>query len=220
MTRPRVVETDRGIQGEFNVEIYDQMLRRMRDKGWMETNLILKFGIVQGLALEVGPGPGYLGLEWLKKTSSAQLKALEISPDMIHIAKRNAQEYGLADRVEYVPGDAHDMPFDDNLFDGVFTNGSLHEWSEPKKVLAEIGRVLKPGGRYFVSDLRRDMSPLVVGLMKWMAQPKAIRPGLVSSINAAYTREELLSILQESGLRGYTVKQNVMGLIITGEKAN
>jgi len=79
---------------------------------------------------------------------------------------------------------------------------------------------LKPGGRYFVSDLRRDMSPLVVGLMKWMAQPKAIRPGLVSSINAAYTREELLSILQESGLRGYTVKQNVMGLIITGEKAN
>lgn len=220
MTKPRVVETDHGIQGEFDVETYDQMLRRMRDKGWMETNLILKFGIVQGLALEVGPGPGYLGLEWLKKTSGARLKALEISPDMIRIAERNAQEYGLADRVEYVLGDGQDMPFDDNTFDSVFTNGSLHEWSQPKKVLGEIGRVLKPGGRYFISDLRRDMNPLVVGLMKWVTQPKAIRPGLVSSINAAYTREELLSILQESGLRGYTVKQNVMGLIITGEKAN
>jgi hypothetical protein len=44
----------------------------MRDKGWMETDLILKLGIQHGLALEVGPGPGYLGLEWLKKMGVRQ----------------------------------------------------------------------------------------------------------------------------------------------------
>jgi len=39
MTRPRVIETDEGIQGEFDVEIYDKMQRRLRDKGWIETQL-------------------------------------------------------------------------------------------------------------------------------------------------------------------------------------
>ena len=37
MVKPRTSETDHGIQGEFNVEIYDKMLSRLRDKGWMET---------------------------------------------------------------------------------------------------------------------------------------------------------------------------------------
>src|SRR4030042_434983 len=75
MVKPRVIETDQGIQGEFNVQTYDSMMRRTRDKGWIETNLILKAGIKQDLMLEVGPGPGYLGLEWLKKTEGTNLKA-------------------------------------------------------------------------------------------------------------------------------------------------
>jgi len=161
MVKPRIVETEEGIQGEFNVETYDHFMRGMRDRGWIETNLVLKAGITQGLALEVGPGPGYLGLEWLKKTEGTKLKALEISPDMITIAERNAKEYGLQNRANYVKGDAREMPFDDNTFDGAFTNGSLHEWSQPKKVLNEIHRVLKPRGRYLISDLRRDMNPVM-----------------------------------------------------------
>jgi len=130
MIKPRIVETEEGIQGEFNVETYDRFMRGMRDRGWIETNLVLKAGITQGLALEVGPGPGYLGLEWLKKTEGTKLKALEISPDMITIAERNAKEYGLQNRANYVKGDAREMPFDDNTFDGAFTNGSLlaREW--------------------------------------------------------------------------------------------
>jgi len=77
MTKPRIIETDQGIQGEFNVEVYDSMMRNLRDRGWMETDLILKAGMRQGLALEVGPGPGYLGLEWLKKTEGTHLWTLD-----------------------------------------------------------------------------------------------------------------------------------------------
>jgi hypothetical protein len=73
MVKPRIVETEEGIQGEFNVETYDRFMRGMRDRRWIETNLVLKAGITRGLALEVGPGPGpgpgYLGLEWLKYSS-------------------------------------------------------------------------------------------------------------------------------------------------------
>ena len=50
------------MQGEFTVEIEDEMQRRFRDKGWMESKSIIQSGIASGKALEVGPGPGYLGL--------------------------------------------------------------------------------------------------------------------------------------------------------------
>ncbi len=219
MIKPRMVETGEGIQGELDVRHYDRMMRRMRDKGWLQTREILKAGIDRGLALEVGPGPGYLGLEWLKKSTGTSLKAVEISPAMIGIARRNAGAYGLSQRVEYVKGDASKMPFDDNLFDGAFTNGSLHEWADPKNVFKEIYRVLKPGGKYLVSDLRRDMHPFVKWFMQAVTKPKEIRPGLSSSIAASYLVEEIEAILRNCLSAGFRVEKKAMGLLITGTKA-
>lgn len=219
MVRPRIVETDEGIQDEFDVRTYNSMMRGLRDKGWMETDHIITSGITYGLALEIGPGPGYLGLEWLKKTESTMLLAVEISPEMTKIAERNAREYGLEGRVKYVKGDAHQIPFEDNTFDGVFTNGSLHEWSQPIRVFDEVYRVLKPGAKYFISDMRRDMNPFVKQFMKLMVKPKEIRPGFVSSINASYTTDEIRSILDQSNLKESVVAKTFMGLEITGVKS-
>lgn len=218
MAKSRIIETEEGIQGEFEVQTYDLMLRRLRDKGWMETDSIIKSGISSGSVLEVGPGPGYLGLEWLKKTKDTKLTGVEISPDMIAMAERNAKEYGFEDRVRYVKSDAQKMPFDDEMFDAAFTNGSLHEWSQPLKIFNEIYRVLKPQGSYFISDLRRDMSKLMKWSMWIMTKPKEIRPGLISSINASYTVSEIKSILDQSNLRNCTISKNVVGIEITGEK--
>ncbi len=218
LVKPRVIETEEGIQEEFDVLMYEKMMRRFRDKGWIETDSIIKSGINAGLALEIGPGPGYLGLEWLKKTEGTELRALEISREMKKLAEGNAREYGLQSRVKYVLGDAQDMPFDDATFDGVFTNGSLHEWAEPMNILNEIDRMLKPGGRYFISDLRRDMSPPVMWFIRAMTKPREMRSGLATSINAAYTAKEVASMLEESELSGYEVRKTIIGLAVEGKK--
>ena len=216
--KPRIIETGEGIQGDFNVTIYDKMQRHLRDKGWIETNRIIAFGINSGLALEIGPGPGYLGLEWLKKTTNTNLKCVEISPDMIKIAEKNAKEYHFTDRVEYKEGKAEVIPFSDNMFDAVFTNGSLHEWPDPMKAFNEIHRVLKRGGKFFISDLRRDMNPFMAFFLKINAKPKEIRPGLISSINAAYTKEEIVVTLSKTPLKDAIVSKDMIGIEIKGIK--
>jgi ubiquinone/menaquinone biosynthesis C-methylase UbiE len=218
MTRPRVPETNQGIQGEFTVEIYDQMQRRLRDKGWIETRDITKSGITHGLALEIGPGPGYLGLEWLKNTQGTSLKGLDISADMIAVAERNARAYGLSERVEYVHSSGARLPFEDGSFDAVFTASSLHEWSEPQKTFHEIWRVLKAGGRLLISDFRRDMFPLFKWFLWLIAKPRAIRPGLLTSINAAYAPDELRALIRETELSSCEVAGGPIGLKITGMK--
>ena len=218
MTRSRIPETNQGIQGEFTVEIYDQMQRRLRDKGWIETRDIIKSGITHGFALEIGPGPGYLGLEWLKNTQGTTLKGLDISADMIAVAERNARAYGLSDRVEYVHSSGAKLPFEGESFDAVFTASSLHEWSEPKETFHEIWRVLKTGGRLLISDFRRDIFPLLKLCLWLIAKPKAIRPGLLTSISAAYTPDEVRALIQETELSSCELAGNPIGLRITGMK--
>jgi ubiquinone/menaquinone biosynthesis C-methylase UbiE len=216
--RPRIQETDQGIQGDFTVAIYDQMQRRFRDKGWIETQAIIKSGITKGAALEVGSGPGYLGLEWVKHTRDTTLTGLDISADMIAVARRNAREYGLVERTEYMEGSGAAMPFGDSKYDCVFSNGSLHEWSDVQQTLAEMWRVLKPSGRLFLSDLRRDMLAPVRWFMWIVTKPKEIRPGLITSINAAYTPTEVEALLAESKFDSFEVSHNMMGLQVVASR--
>jgi len=218
MTKTRIKETDQGIQDESTVRDYDRMARRLSEKGWTSLKDILASGIRMGHALEVGPGPGYLGLDWLKATGQTRLTGLDISQNMIRRARQNAREYRLSDRATYVLHNADRMPFGDNTFDAVFTNGSLHEWEQPVQILREIRRVLKPGGRFFISDLRRDMNALVKLFMRSVTRPRSIRPGLISSINASYTCAEARDILNRAGIPGARVTGTPMGIILTGLK--
>ncbi len=99
MTKERIIETRDGIQDALTVEVFDRFARGMRDKGWNNVSSFLAAGITGGRVLEIGPGPGYVGLEWLKACPEGTLTALEISPEMIRLARKNAAEYGMSGRV-------------------------------------------------------------------------------------------------------------------------
>ncbi len=214
--KQRIPETNEGIQGEFDVSVFNEFQKNMRDRGWIETNQIIQSGIAQGHALEVGPGPGYLGLEWLKNTSGTRLTGLEISANMIALAQKNALAYGFdLERVKYVQGNAMLMPFEADQFDAAFSNGSLHEWERPGDVLSEIARVLKPAGRFFISDLRRDSSPFIK-LFLSASTNRMMRAGLKTSLQASYTKRELEEIIEATPLRGASVRTNPVSLSVSG----
>jgi ubiquinone/menaquinone biosynthesis C-methylase UbiE len=220
MVKERIPERDHGITGEAEVAEYNTFQKHLRDKGILETDKIIKHGISYGTALEIGPGPGYLGLEWLKKTSNTKVTGLEISEDMRKLALKNAEEYGMKDRVEYVISDAtKSFPFESGTFDAVFSYGSLHEWTDPIPVFNEISRVLKTGGRFFISDLKRNINFIMKLMMKMMTKSIGIvvlREGVITSINASYVRKEILEILGESDLNNFSVSEHPAGLRIKG----
>ncbi len=218
MSKQRMAETNEGIQGELTVEIFDRFAKTMRDKGWNNVDSFLKAGITKGNVLEIGPGPGYVGLEWLKKAPGSTLTGCDISRGMIKLAEKNARDYGCETRASYVEGNCMQMPFKDKAFDAVFSNGSLHEWEDPVSVFNEINRVLKTEGLFCITDMRRDVNPLIKWLIYSSTRPKEIRPGFLTSLNASYTVRELKKILDQSTLKNYTVQKEFFGLCIRGGK--
>ncbi len=220
VTKQRIIETNDGHQGDVEVEQYNNVARDMRDQGFLRENvdIVIKNGINNGCVLDIGSGPGYFGLEWLTNCPIATLKTIEISPSMTVVAKRNAKEYKLEDRIENVVGDAQCLPFENNSFDGVISNASLHEWQSPEKVFNEIYRVLKPGGKMCIIDLRRDINRATLSFMKSTIKGNENKRGFMDSVYAAYTIQEIEGVLKMTSIQKVCIEEFIFGLIITGTK--
>jgi glycosyltransferase involved in cell wall biosynthesis/SAM-dependent methyltransferase len=96
--------------------------------------------------LEIGAGIGTDLAQYAK--AGAIVTDLDLSSGHLDLAKENFALRGL--KGEFVLHDAEVLPFDDNTFDLVYSNGVLHHTPNTASVVAEIYRVLKPGGRAIV----------------------------------------------------------------------
>jgi SAM-dependent methyltransferase len=106
-----------------------------------------------GKLLEVGSGPGRLAVRLAQEASSVTLTGVDISGAMVERAARRAAGADLSERVRFEVGDVAALPHSDEEFDAVVSTLSLHHWSDPASGLAEIHRVLKPGGEARIYDL-------------------------------------------------------------------
>ena len=110
--------------------------------------------------LEVAPGPGYLSIE-LAKRGQYEVTGLDISKSFVEIAKENAAGESVC--VDFRRGNASAMPFEDNAFDFVVCRAAFKNFTQPLEAINEMFRVLKPGGRAIIIDLRRDAPRKVIG---------------------------------------------------------
>jgi predicted transcriptional regulator YdeE/ubiquinone/menaquinone biosynthesis C-methylase UbiE len=218
MAKSKMINTNKGLPGKSNAKNCNLTANESYAKKSSQTQEIIKFGITRGPALEIGPGSGCLGLEWLKRTENSSLTGLEISAEMVKLAENNAAEYGfLNERAKYLAYISKTLPFEDNSFEAVFSNNSLHDWSEPTVMFNEIHRVLKPGGRYYISDLRWDMKPMVKCYLK-LFNPKELQINLVTSPKKTYSEKEINDILVKTKLSGSRISSKPFQLTITGMK--
>lgn len=123
------------------------------------------------IVLEIGFGTGHC----LKKMAElvgdeGKVYGIDISSGMLEISKRRLQKAGLLDRVEMYCGDASKLPYGDNKFDAVFMSFTLELFDTPEipKVLNEIRRVLKPGGRLGVVSMSKECDNVLLRLYEWL----------------------------------------------------
>jgi ubiquinone/menaquinone biosynthesis C-methylase UbiE len=157
-----------------------------------------------GQVLEVAPGPGFLAVE-IARLGKQAVTGIDISKTFVEIARRKAEETGV--RVDFQQGNASDLPFPEKTFDFIVCRAAFKNFSAPVKAIAEMHRVLRPGGRVLIIDLRRDVSPsairqyanhLGVSLVsRWMVR-LTFKHML---IKRAYTADELRAMVTQTPFR-------------------
>lgn len=100
--------------------------------------------------LEVGAGTGFFLINlWQAGYVGDDAHATDISEGMLQVCKRNADNHGL--QVETRQGDAEALPYADDRFDLVVGHAFLHHLPDPRAALAEMHRVLAPGGTLVIA---------------------------------------------------------------------
>lgn len=110
-----------------------------------------------GTTLEVAVGTG---LNLPHYPAGSKVTALDLSPDMLDIARSRARDLGLD--VDLQQGDAHRLPFQDGSFDTVMCTYSLCNIPDPERAVGEMKRVLRPGGKLILVDhIRSAVRPIL-----------------------------------------------------------
>jgi ubiquinone/menaquinone biosynthesis C-methylase UbiE len=103
--------------------------------------------------LEIGPGTGYYTLElaaWVGQEGKVEI--FDLQDEMLDHTIRRARARGLWN-VDPTQGDAQQLPYEDDSFDAAILITVLGEIPDRDAALAEIARVLRPGGRLVVGEL-------------------------------------------------------------------
>jgi ubiquinone/menaquinone biosynthesis C-methylase UbiE len=109
-----------------------------------------------GSVLDVGTGPGRLLVEVARRRPDLHVVGVEPSPDMVGHAQDRIGAAGFAERIDVHAASAETLPFPDDSFDAVTSTLSAHHWADVVQAVAEQARVVRPGGRLLVCDLRRS----------------------------------------------------------------
>ena len=167
--------------------------------------------------LEIAPGPGYLSVA-LAKLGAFKITGLDISQSFVRMASEYARREGVAAR--FIHGSASDIPLEDGMFDLIVCRAAFKNFSEPLKALNEMHRVLKPGGRAIIIDLRKDTSwdeivAYVDGLKisrtsTWIT--KLTFKHML--LKRAYTEEQMASLARESDFNSCDIRKSPVGMEI------
>ncbi len=172
--------------------------------------------------LEVAPGPGYLAIA-LAGLGHYRISGLEISHDFVSIARRNAAEVGVD--IDFQQGSVAAMPFADATFDFIICTAAFKNFHEPDKALAEMHRVLKPGGTARIVDMDRNASNAE---FDELVRQMGVRGGEALFMKlafkhflrrGAYTRDEFETLFGRSPFDDVSIRKRGTGFSIELRKA-
>lgn len=200
------------IPGPF-ASLYEKATRMVIETYYSQIAEEVVSNLRSGIILDLGTGPGYLPIEIVKRSQFLKVHGIDLSRELIEMARMNASKAGVSDRLKFEKGNAAKLPFDDNSYDMVISTGMLHMLKEPIKVINECYRVLRPGGEAWIYD------PAQVGnrvdIKGWKASLTCkerlmfILFPYFSRINPPhhYNRQEVIPLIDSTEFKEYEIEQ-------------
>ncbi len=190
-------------------EAYDAMAHGEVDNAFVER--VLALGAKDGHFLDVGTGPAQIPILLAQRCPDIRITAIDLSEEMLNIAKRHIAAAELAARITLEHVDAKALPYPDNTFDGLISNSIVHHIHDSLRALQEMSRVVKPGGLVLIRDLVRPETPEEAQAFvdKYAAEDTPYQQKLYyDSFLAAFTIAEVNEMLEDMDLPRAVVVQS------------
>ena len=176
--------------------------------------------------LDVAGGTGDIAFRFSKKTKNqAKVTILDRNENMLNEGKRRLNVGQITPDLEWVCGDAMNLPFKDEIFDYYTISFGIRNVLDLKKCLSEALRVLKPGGRIMILEFSKVENEtlnkiydafsfnVVPRLGKLIANDAESYQYLIESIRKFPSQEKLASLVSEAGFRLVKYRNLTQGVV-------
>ncbi len=157
------------------------------DQGWRRKTIAKVYEQQPRQILDVATGTGDLAIQ-AAESGDATITGVDISHEMLQVARRKIKQKGLDGRVAVESGDAQSLRFPDGSFDCIMVAFGVRNFENLNGGLKEMRRVLRPGGRLVILEFSRPRSfPMkqAVGFYNHQILPRV--GGMLTGNQGAYT---------------------------------
>lgn len=194
------------------------------DKGWRKK-------MIQSIAknnpkyiLDVATGTGDVAIKTARMIQDAQIIGIDLSKGMLELGEKKVKEAGFSDRISFAQGDSEALNFDDNTFDAVTVAFGVRNFENLERGLAEMNRVLKPGGQAVVLEFSMPQGFIFKNLYKFYSKyimpligklrsgDKSAYSYLFESVQQFPYGQSFINILKQTGYKEITAKELFFGI--------
>jgi demethylmenaquinone methyltransferase/2-methoxy-6-polyprenyl-1,4-benzoquinol methylase len=214
-------------------DVLNRLLSAGRDRVWRREAVRAARLPADGRLLDVCTGTADMALEAARQYPDARISGVDFSGAMVDLGRRKVLDAGRADRVALSVAPAEALPFSDAVFDAVTVAFGLRNVPDRRRALAEMYRVLRPGGWAVILEFTTPPGRLFRKIYLWyFHRVLPVIGGLVSGNRAAYAYlpasvsefpppRELSARMEEAGFRSVTYRLFTGGIVAIhkGEKA-
>ncbi|NRA98533.1 MAG: bifunctional demethylmenaquinone methyltransferase/2-methoxy-6-polyprenyl-1,4-benzoquinol methylase UbiE [Rhodobacteraceae bacterium] len=174
--------------------------------------------------LDVAGGTGDIAFRFLKRAPGASAVVLDMTESMLSAGRTRAEAESLADRLDWIVGDAMALPFEDNQFDVYTISFGIRNVTRINEALSEAFRVLKPGGRLMVLEFSQLPNPamqwaydrysynVIPEMGRVIAQDRDSYQYLVESIRKFPDQETFAGMIRAEGFEQVKYRNLSMGI--------
>ncbi len=194
------------------------------DKSWRRKAIREVAPVKPKLILDVATGTGDVAILAYKMLHPDKITGIDISDGMLEIGRKKIAKLNLSHSIELLHGDSETINYNADSFDAITVAFGVRNFEHLEKGLAEMLKVLKPGGKISILEFSKPKAYLFKGLYnlymkivapgfgKMLAKNKQAYEYLNNSVQAFPDRETFIEIMQKVGFKKTYFKQLSLGI--------